>query len=329
VDALIGVLDLGLLASTIRLFTPILLASLGGLVTARVGIFNIALEGFMLFGAFFAVVGTAWTGQPLVGLAFGVVAAVVVSLVFAVVVVDLGGDAIVAGLAVNTLALGMTTYLMLPLFGVEGSFYDPSLQRLPQVTIPLIEAIPVVGTLLSGYSVLVYVAFALVVVFQVLLFRHPLGIRIRAVGEQPVAAASVGVSVRGLRYLAIVVSGVMCGLAGAELSISLVTQFVIGMTAGRGFIALVAVMFGRAHPLGVLAASLIFGFMYALTLRLQGAGIPPQFVAMLPYLVTIGVLVAVALRHRRSQGAQARSAIDDQGTIGPTPVGGPAGIAPS
>lgn len=326
---LVGILDLALLASTIRLFTPILLASLGGLVTERVGIFNIALEGLMLFGAFFAVVGTAWSGQPLVGLAFAVVAAVLVSLVFAVVVVDLGGDAIVAGLAVNTLALGLTTYLMRPIFGVEGSYYDPSLQRLPQVTIPFIEGLPLLGTLLSGYSILVYVAFALVIVLQVVLFRHPLGLRIRAVGEQPVAAASVGVSVRGLRYLAIVVSGVMCGLAGAELSISLVTQFVLGMTAGRGFIALVAVMSGRAHPLGVLAASLIFGFMYALTLRLQGVGIAPQFVAMLPYVVTIAVLIAVAVRRRRARGSQARSAIDEEGSTGPTPRVGSAGIAPS
>ncbi|MEA2536722.1 MAG: ral nucleoside transport system permease protein [Chloroflexota bacterium] len=327
-DALVGVLDVALVASTIRLFTPILLAGLGGLVTARVGIFNIALEGLMLFGAFFAVVGTAWTGQPLVGLVFAVVAAVLVSLIFAVVVVDLGGDAIVAGLAVNMLALGATTYLMLPLFGVEGSFYDPTLQRLPQVTIPVVGAMPIVGSLLSGYSILVYVAFALVVVLQVLLFRHPLGIRIRAVGEQPLAAASVGVSVRGLRYLAIVVCGIMCGLAGAELSISLVTQFVIGMTAGRGFIALVAVMFGRAHPLGVLAASLIFGFMYALTLRLQGAGSAPQFVAMLPYLVTIAVLVAVAIRQRRAQANRARTAIDDQAGIGPPAVVGSAGVPP-
>jgi general nucleoside transport system permease protein len=299
-DGLAGILDLALLASTIRLVSPILLAALGGLLSERVGIFNVGLEGLMLTGAFFAVAGTYWTGDPFVGLALAVVAATVLALVYALVVVDLGGDAIVAGLAINLLALGLTTYLIRPVFGVQGSFYDPSMRGLPDVRIPGLADLPVVGPLLSGYSILVYVAISLAIVMQIWLFRHPWGIRVRAVGEAPAAAASVGIPVRLTRYAALAGTGVLCGLAGAQLSISLVTQFVVGMTAGRGFIALVAVMFGRAHPLGVLGASLLFGFMYALTLRLQGGAIPPQFVAMLPYVTTIVVLVAFALRARRS-----------------------------
>lgn len=323
-EGLIAVLDVALLASTIRLVTPILLAALGGLLTERVGIFNVALEGLMLFGAFFAVLGTHWSGNPLVGLGLAVLAAVVVALVFAFVVVDLHGDAIVAGLGVNMLALGLTSYLVEPVFGVQGSFYDPGLRSLPQVVLPFLVDVPVLGTLLSGYSILVWTAVALALVLQVVLFRHPLGIRIRAVGEAPVAAASVGISVRGLRYLAVLGSGVLCGLAGAELSISLVTQFVIGMTAGRGFIALVAVMFGRAHPLGVLGASLLFGFAYALTLRLQGIGVPPQFVAMLPYVATIVVLVLFAVRTRARRRAHARSALEEEAPSETEPATGAA-----
>lgn len=309
-DTLFAVLDLALLASTIRLVAPILLAALGGLLSERVGIFNIALEGLMLVGAFFAVAGAHWSGNPFVGLALAVIASTLLALVFAFVVVDLGGDDIVAGLALNILALGLTTYLIRPVFGVQGSFYDPELRGLPDVVIPVVHDLPLLGPLVSGYSPLVYLAFALVVVTHVFLFRHRWGIRLRAVGEAPAAAASVGIPVRRVRYVTLLAGGALCGLAGAQLSISLVTQFVLGMTAGRGFIALVAVMFGRAHPLGVLGASLLFGFMYALTLRLQGTVVPPQFIAMLPYLATVVVLVLFALRERR-RAAAARSAVDE------------------
>ena len=309
-DALLAVLDVGLLASTIRLVSPILLASLGGLLSERAGIFHVGLEGLMLAGAFLAVVGTSLTGNPWAGLGLAVAAAVVLSLVYAVSVVDLGGDAIIAGLALNLLVLGLTTYLIRPVFGVQGSFYDPSMPSLPDIHIAGVERVPVLGTLVSGYSPLVYLAFALALVMQVWLFRSPGGVHLRAVGESPAAAASVGIGVRRTRYLALLATGVLCGLAGAQLSISIVTQFVVGMTAGRGFIALVAVMLGRAHPLGVLGASVLFGFCYALTLRLQGGDVPPQFVAMLPYLTTIAVLVVYAVRERRRASA-ARSAIEE------------------
>ena len=308
----LALLDVALLASTIRLVSPILLAALGGLLSERVGIFNIALEGLMLTGAFLAVVGTHATGNPWAGLLVAVIGAGVLSLVFGLVVVDLGGDAIVTGLALNILALGLTTYLIQPVFGVQGSLYDPDMPSLPIITLPVVADIPVVGPLLSGYSPLVYLSFALAFVLQVWLFRHPGGIRLRAVGESPAAAASVGINVRRTRYLAILATGILCGLAGTQLSISLVTQFVVGMTAGRGFIALVAVMLGRAHPLGVLGASVLFGFLYALTLRLQGGEMPPQFVAMLPYAVTIVVLVIYAIRERR-RAAAPRSALQEAG----------------
>jgi ABC-type uncharacterized transport system permease subunit len=309
-DVFPAVLDVALLASTIRLVSPILLAALGGLLSERVGIFNVGLEGLMLIGAFSAVAGTFWTGNPWAGLGLAMLAAVVLSIVYALVVVDLNGDAIVAGLALNLLALGATTYLIRPVFGVQGSFYDPAMPSLPDIHIFGIERVPVLGPLVSGHSPLVYLAFGLAFALQIWLFRHPGGIHLRAVGESLTAAASVGIDVRRTRYLALIATGALCGIAGAQLSISLVTQFVVGMTAGRGFIALVAVMFGRAHPLGVLGASLLFGFAYALTLRLQGGDVPPQFVAMLPYVATIVVLVLYAIRQRR-QASAARTAIEE------------------
>jgi general nucleoside transport system permease protein len=304
-DALLAIFDASLLISTIRLVSPILLAALGGMFTQRAGIFNIALEGLMLIGSFFAIAGVYWTGNAYVGVISAVVAASAVALVLGFVVIDLRGNAIVAGLALNIFALGFTTYLMRPVFGVSGgSYYDPRIHGLPNVDLPILADIPFIGPVISGYSILVYLAVLAVPLSYVLLFKHPLGLHIRAVGEDPIAAGSVGVNVRRIRYLTVLLSGALCGLAGAQLSISLVTQFVQGMTAGRGFIALVAVMFGRAHPIGVLLGSLLFGFAYALTLRLQGVGVPPQFVAMLPYVATIVVLILVQRRAaRRSASA--------------------------
>src|SRR3954452_6218609 len=296
-----GVFDIALIASTVRLVAPILLAALGGLTTERAGIFNVALEGLMLIGSFAAVAVTHATGNPWAGVAGAALFAMLTAAVFAFVVIDLHGDQVVAGLAINILALGMTTYLVKPVFGTTGSFYDPNMPGLPQIEIPFLSSLPFIGTLTSGFSALTYLAFVLAFLGHVLLYRHPWGIHLRAVGESPVAAGSVGIPVRRAQYGAVLLSGLLCGLAGAELSISLVTQFVFGMTAGRGFIALVAVMFGRARPLPTMAASILFGFAYALTLRLQGGFVPPQFVAMLPYAATIAVLIAVAIRANRKR----------------------------
>lgn len=310
-DALLAVLDVALLASAIRLVSPILLAALGGLLTERAGIFNVALEGKMLVGAFAAVVVTSATKSPELGVLGAVLASVAVAALFAFVVVDLEGDPIVAGLAVNLLALGATSFLMRLVFGVQGGYYDPSMPGLPEIAIPGLAGIPILGPVLSGQSALAWLSVAAVVALQVLLFRHHLGLRIRAVGEDAVAAGSVGIRVRRIRYGVVLASGALCGLAGAQLSLGLVAQFVEGMTAGRGFIALVAVMFGRAHPVGVLLASLFFGGAYALALRLQGVGIPPQFVSMLPYVATIVALVIISSRLGARQARRARRAIEE------------------
>lgn len=293
-----AILDIALLASTVRLFTPILLAALGGMFTSRAGIFNVALEGFMLIGSFFAVAGSFWTGNPYVGLGLAVLSVVVVSLIFGFFVIEIKGDPIIIGLAINILAAAFTTYAMRLVFGVAGGYYDPSLQGLPNISLPIIHDIPVLGQILSGHSIIVYASLLIVALAYVFLFRHPIGLHIRAVGENPQAAGSLGIHVKRVQYLSVVLCGILCGLAGAQLSISLVTQFVENMTAGRGFIALVAVMFGQAHPVKILGASLLFGLTYAASLRIQGIGIPTQFVSMLPYVATLAVLIFTRLRVR-------------------------------
>jgi simple sugar transport system permease protein len=301
---MLEIFDIALLASTVRLFVPILLAALGGTFTARAGIFNVALEGLMLIGSFFAVTGSFWTGNAYVGLLLAVGATTLVALLFGYFVIEIKGNAIIIGLAINILALGLTTYAMRLVFGVTGGYYDPNLQSLPDLQIPLIHDMPLLGEVLSGHSIITYAAFLLVGAAQVFLFATPRGLHLRAVGENPTAAGSMGINVKRTQYLSVVLCGILCGLAGAQLSISLVTQFVEGMTAGRGFIALVAVMFGQAHPLRVFGASLLFGLAYAASLRLQGIGIPTQFVAMLPYAITLIVLIATRVR---AQALEARA----------------------
>jgi general nucleoside transport system permease protein len=299
---MIGVFDIALLASTVRLFTPILLAALGGMFTSRAGIFNFALEGMMLVGSFFGMAGVFWTGNAYAGLALAVLSATAVALIFGFFVIDVQGDPVIIGLAVNILSLGLTTYAMRLVFGVAGGgYYDPKLKGLPNLALPIINDLPVVGTVLSGHSILVYASWLFVILAYLLLFQHPIGLHLRAVGENAVAAGSLGVNVRGVRYLSVTLCGALCGLAGAQLSLSLVTQFVEGMTAGRGFIALVAIMFGQAHPIKIFGSSLLFGFAYAASLRLQGVGIPTQFVSMLPYVATIAVLLIARIQTRPPQ----------------------------
>jgi simple sugar transport system permease protein len=294
-----NIFDATLLNSTFRFVTPILLAALGGLICERVGVFNIALEGLMLTGAFAAVVGSYYAGSAFVGVLAAVVAGVALATILASFAITLRGDMIVLGIALNLLASGLTVFLLRSLFGVKGAFQDPNLQGLGKIDLPGLEALPVLGPLLSGHSWVIYLSWLLVAGMQLLLFHHALGLRMRGVGEHPEAAATLGVSVTGLRYLAVLLSGALCGLAGAQLSLGNVTLFVENMSAGRGWIAVVAVMFGRAHPLGVLAASLLFGLADSVGFRLQGLQMPSQFTGMVPYVVTLVSLFIVEAQRRR------------------------------
>jgi simple sugar transport system permease protein len=291
-------LDPTLLNSTFRFITPILLAALGGLICERVGVFNIALEGLMLTGAFFAVAGSYYAQNAFAGVLAAMVASALVSLIFAVLAVTLRGNMIVIGIALNLLVSGGTVFLLRTLFDVRGAFQDPRIAGLGKITLPIIDGIPILGPILSGHSWIVYLSWLLVVATQVLLFHHRLGLRMRGVGEQPEAAETLGVNVKLMRYGAITISGLLCGLAGAQLSLGQVTLFVENMSAGRGWIAVVAVMLGQAHPIGVFLASVLFGFADSIGFRLQGVGLPSQFTSMVPYVVTLIALFITQARRR-------------------------------
>jgi simple sugar transport system permease protein len=286
----LALFDATLLNSLLRFSTPILLAALGGLLCERAGVLNIGLEGLMLAGAFGAVVGSYFGGSATAGVLAAVVAGALLAAVFALFAVTLRGNEIVVGIAINLLASGLTVYLLRSIFGVKGAFQDPALVGLPHHRLPLLEGVPVLGPLLSGHSSLVYLALALTLALNFLLFRHAAGLRLRGVGEHAEAARTLGVDVNRVRWAALVAAGGLCGLAGAQLSLGNVTLFVENMSAGRGWIAVVAVMFGRAHPFGVLGACLLFGLTESLGFRLQGLHLPSQLTESLPYLVTLASL---------------------------------------
>lgn len=304
-NELFSIFDVSLLNSIFRFVTPILLAALGGLLCDRIGLFNVALEGMMLTGAFAAVVGSYYASNAVVGILSACLAGMLVAAVFAFLAVTLKGDGTVLGLSTNLLTSGLTIFLLRSMFGVKGAFQDPRIQGLPKIQLPGIESIPVLGPLLSDHTALVYLSWLLVVVIYLLLFRTAIGLRMRGIGEQPEAAATLGVRVDRVKYLAVLLSGLLCGLAGAQLSLGNVTLFVENMSAGRGWIAVVAVMLGQAHPLGVFVSSFLFGLADSVGFRLQGLGLPSQFTAMVPYLFTLLTFFVIRARQKRRRSALA------------------------
>lgn len=300
-EVLRSIFDVELLAAAIRMTTPILLAALGGLLCGAAGTVNIALEGFMLIGSFVAVAGSYYTGSWIVGTVAATVISALVAWIYAIVVLRYKANTLVIGIAVNLFAAGITTFLMRFLWGVKGSFIDPAIIPLPKWEIPVIKSIPILGPAISGQTPVVYISFLIVILTSVLMFHTPFGIRLRSVGENMKAAQSLGIKTSMLQYVAVIASGALSGLAGAQLSLGLVTLFLINMTAGRGFVSVVAVILGQGVPYGVLGASVLFGIAEGLTMRLQGMRIPPQFVLMLPYVVTILAMIVMRPKHKRVQ----------------------------
>ncbi|MDP8950020.1 MAG: ABC transporter permease [Actinomycetota bacterium] len=277
-----------LLASTIRNATPLIFAALGGLFSERSGVVNIALEGLMLVAAFFGVVGAWASGSALVGLGSALAAGLLFALIHALMCVTFEADQIISGTAINLLALGGTGFLMVVIFGAGGT--SPRVSGFETLAVPLLSDIPVVGPALFDQDLLVYLMYVLIPVTFFLVFHTPFGLRLRATGEVPEAVDTAGVSVARMRYYGVALSGLLAALGGAYLSMGLLSAFTEGMTNGRGFIALAALIFGRWNPIGAAAAALLFGFGLAVTFQVSQQAIPLEFLQMLPYILTIVVL---------------------------------------
>ena len=297
-DSLDSVVNAGLIAAILRYATPLAFAALGGIFSERAGVVNIGLEGMMLMGAFFGIWATVWSGSWAAGLFFAAVFGGLLALVHAFFSIHLRADQIVVGTAMNFFALGLTGYLFRYIYEEAGTPSD--LSRVPAVTLPeFIRDIPFLGDVFGELSLMVWLVFLLLVLSWLVLFKTPIGLRIRSVGEHPKAADTVGISVYGVRYGAVVLSGMLAALGGAYLSVGFVGTFNEGMTDGRGFIALAAVIFGNWRPYGAFGACLLFGAGSALAQRLQNeADISANLLSTLPYVLTLIALVGVIGRSR-------------------------------
>ena len=273
-----------LLSATLVWATPLTYAAIGGIFSERSGVVNIGLEGMMLAGAFFAALGADKFGNWEMGLVCAAVAGAGFALIHAVMAIHLRADQVISGFAINFLALGVTGYFYIDIYGENGTPGD--LPRIPDVHIGFL------GTVFGNLNLMIWISFLLLILAHITLFRTPIGLRIRSVGEHPRAADTVGISVYGIRYAAVLLSGVLASLGGAYLSIGYLGSFSENMTAGRGYIALAAVIFGNWRPFGAFAACLLFGGSTALSFRLQQPWPAPSVLFQaLPYVLT---LIAVA-----------------------------------
>jgi len=292
-----------ILDSSLRLATPLLLACLAGLFSERAGIFDIGLEGKMLMAAFASGAFAYVSGSVWVGLLAGMVASMLMSGIHGLASITFRGNQLISGVAINFLAAGLTVVIAQSWFAQGGR--TPSLvgaARFQPITLPFAEELkdvpvfgPIYHELLSGHSILVYVALAAVPLTWWVLYRTRFGLRLRAVGENPAAVDTAGISVIGLRFAAVAICGALCGLAGAYLATALQAGFVKDMTAGRGYIALAALIFAKWRPWYALMACLLFGLLQALALRYQsfdlgGIVIPVQVMDSLPYVLTVIIL---------------------------------------
>jgi simple sugar transport system permease protein len=288
-----AIFSVGLLAATLRFATPLAFAAIGGIFNERAGVINIGLEGMLLSGAFFGIWATAWSGSWVVGLLMAMVFGGALAAIHAFFCIHLRADQIVVGTAINFLSLGLTGYLFRYIYGTQGTPSD--VDRIPDVTLPqFIRDIPYFGDVFGQMNLMIWLMLLLLVTSWVVLFKTPLGLRLRSVGEHPKAADTVGISVYGYRYGAVIVSGMLAALGGAYVSFGFGGAFNEGQSAGRGFIALAAVIFGKWNPFGAFGACLLFGFASAISIPLQReADISANLLSTLPYVLTLVALVGV------------------------------------
>jgi general nucleoside transport system permease protein len=282
--------------ATLAASVLLLLPALGGVISERSGVVNIAMEGMMLTGAFFGVVADLAWHNPWAATAVAILAGGAMALIHAVVSIRFRADQIVSGIAINIFAAGLTVFLVNRIYGLQNVGHVSQSELLPNIDIPLLGAIPFFGRVLFQQNVVVYAALVLLVLVQLILFRTRLGLRIRAVGEHPQAADTAGINVYLIRYGAVITSGLLCGLAGAFLAIGVSNTFVPNMTDGRGYIALAAMIFGKWTPMGAFVACLIFGLGEAIYANNSTIEVSPYLLSMLPYILVLLVLTGVVGR---------------------------------
>ena len=310
-EPLFSFFTINLLNSAVRLATPIILAAMGAALCNKAGVLNLAIDGKITVGAFVAIVTTYYirnysafgAAHPIASTFIGVLGAMLVGallgLFFAWFHVSFGVNLVILAIAINILSLEVTVYLMRVLFKQSGTWSHPSIVQLPSISLGPIASIPILGRLVNGYNIIVYTSWICVIIFSILVYRTRFGRHLLAVGENKEAAVSVGISVKRVQYTALIISGVLSGLAGAFLSVGHLTLFTRDMSSGRGWIGNAAALFGFNTPGGSFFAGLFFGFADAVALRLQNVTkIPPYIVQMMPFIMTLTILAIVSWQAR-------------------------------
>ena len=317
-NVLQGIFSAAFLFSILRVTTPILLPSMGALISDRAGVINIGLEGIMLGAAFTGVYVSAKSGDVRLAFAVALAVSILMALLLGFFHLNLKGDLILSGIALNILGSAGTVAIMFELTGDRGNTASLASLKMPFVQLPeVIRGIPVIGGFLfdtfDDQSIMTWIAFISVGVVWYLMYRTPIGTHLRAVGENPEAAASVGINVRRVRYLALILSGVFAGMGGVYMSMGYLQGFSRDMTSGRGFIALATPYLGGGHPIGTMIASLVFGFFDALGIRLGSLAVPHQLPEMIPFVATVMGLVIYALQTKLTLRIRALRAAEGEG----------------
>ena len=289
--------------STIRSTTPVLLAALGSAICSQVGVFNIALEGQILIGSFVAIVANYFTGNVYIAVLCGMAAGVLVASLVAVLQVKYKAADMVIGTSVNLLVSGLTSVLLSTILGVKGSFSSPDLKSLPKISIPVVSQIPFLGRVLEQLTFIDYLSYILAVAMFIYLYRTVQGFHVQSVGKNKEAAGSLGIKTLQVQMLAVLVSGALCGLGGAVLSMGQVTLFSEGMSSGRGYIAMASASMGQNQPLIIIGSSLFFGLCQAAGVSLQNV-IPSQLTLTIPYIATVVALSFFCRKKFRKKGGK-------------------------
>lgn len=282
--------------SVIRVATPLILATLGAVVTSNAGVTNIGIEGVMLVSALSGVLASAYFGGPWIGFIFAIFMGVMCTLLIGYISMILKTDNVLTCIAFNAMASGGTIFFMYAITGDKGTTMALQSGKLPSLKIPIIDDIPLIGDIISNHNVVSYIAILMILVVYIILYKTPLGLRIRSAGKEPKSLTSVGVSVIKIRMFALAISGILAGMAGAFMSMGYVTWFSKDMTGGRGFIALAADAMGGSSPIGASLSAFIFAIAEALSFSLQISKIPSEIVQMIPYVVTIVGLLIYGIR---------------------------------
>lgn len=303
------IFNMSLIYATFRSATPIIFAALCAAITQQANIINIGTEGIMLAGAFTAVSVSYFTGSWILGVIAAMLAGAAIAMIMAVGHIRYNSEICAIGMGINMFAIAITKFLLKAVFNTNGGFSSPDIVPVPRVHPAFLSNIPVIKDLLNDWSITEWFAIVLIVILQFFFYKTFWGLRLRAVGQFPEAAKTAGIKVNAVKYQAMLISGLIGGLAGAHLSLGYSTQFIENMTNNRGFMGVAAMYFGGANPVLTAVGCLLFGFSDSVGARLQAYGIPSQFVLMMPYLVTITVL-SISMIAKLSANTKRQSALN-------------------